>query len=99
MTTKDEQDKSYCEGCVNCLKKGNLYHDIVELECEKGYNIFKDELGTIRYFPFNSTGCDKFDSGSHKGKDIEIFKDVMMTNRNVKRRIKAFDFYENEWRA
>jgi len=111
MTTKDEQCVGYCNGCVNKVVKGNLYHDIVDVECSVGISSSEMKaMGKIYKFPMgeNHEGflgwklqkiCDKFDSGHHMGKDAAEFRDVIVCNRNVKRKISSWDYYESDWRA
>jgi hypothetical protein len=99
-------EKKYCNGCVNCIKVSNLNSDVVEWKCEKGYP--KSEMngyGLIYKFDFSHDfhdcelyNCEDWDNGSYKGIDAVEFGDKIVCNHNVKRKQKAWDFYEGCWR-
>ena len=95
MTTMGNNKMVFCKNCVNCMRVSSLNNDVVDWKCEKGFDNYKinrrcaDEI---------NVPCIGFDSGSYKGEDAEIFKDVIVCNHNVKRKQKAWDFYEGCWR-
>ena len=108
MTTMGNNKMVFCKNCVNCIRISSLNNDVVLWDCENGKfsGIVQNSMTCDGLVQSDShefgllmvEGCDGFDSGHHAGKDAEIFKDVIVCNHNVKRKQKAWDFYEGCWR-
>jgi uncharacterized OsmC-like protein len=109
MTTMKNNKMVFCKHCINCMRVSSLNNDVVLWDCEKGKftgitqnKITCDGLESSDPHEFGLLmvdGCECYNGGSYSGEDKEEFKDVMVTSRNVKRKQKAFDYYESAWRV
>jgi len=97
----------FCKNCVNCMRISSLNNDVVLWDCEKGKftgitqnKITCDGLEGSDSHEFGLLmveGCEYYNGGSYSGDESEL-KDVMITSRNVKRKMSAFDYYEGKFR-